>query len=111
MDGKTLRAGAVAFVRHVKNPIKLARLVMEKTEHVLLAGEGANEFAREMKVEFETDDYFFTDFRHEQLLQARAENRIQLDHSIDKIRRFRIRQTQIANRESQTNRHSRRGRV
>ncbi|MET0751964.1 MAG: isoaspartyl peptidase/L-asparaginase [Pyrinomonadaceae bacterium] len=83
MDGKTLRAGAVAFVRHIKNPIRLARLVMEKTEHVLLAGEGANEFAREMNVELETDEYFFTDFRYEQLLKAREEGRVQLDHAID----------------------------
>jgi len=81
MDGKQLKAGAVAFVRNVKNPIKLARLVMEKTEHILLAGEGANEFAREMQVEFVADDYFFTDFRYQQLLQARAENQVQLDHS------------------------------
>jgi len=83
MDGKTLRAGAVAFVRHVKNPVRLARLVMEKTEHVLLAGEGANEFALEQNIEFETDDYFFTDFRYEQLLKAREEGRVRLDHTID----------------------------
>ncbi len=83
MDGKTPNAGAVAFIRNVKNPIKLARLVMEKTEHILLAGDGADEFAREMKVEFEPDEYFFTDFRYQQLLQARTENRIQLDHAID----------------------------
>ncbi|MCA1625425.1 MAG: isoaspartyl peptidase/L-asparaginase [Acidobacteria bacterium] len=81
MDGKTLQAGAVAFVRNVKNPIKLARLVMEKTEHILLAGVGANEFARQMEVEFETDEYFFTDFRYRQLLTAREEHKIQLDHS------------------------------
>jgi beta-aspartyl-peptidase (threonine type) len=83
MNGETLRAGSIAFVRHVKNPVKLARLVMEKTEHVLLAGEGANEFAREMNVEFETDEYFFTDFRYEQLLKAREEGRVQLDHTVD----------------------------
>jgi beta-aspartyl-peptidase (threonine type) len=82
-DGKTLRAGAVAFVRHVKNPIKLARLVMEKTEHVLLAGEGANEFAAEMNVEFETDEYFFTEFRYEQLLKAREQGLVQLDHTAE----------------------------
>jgi len=85
MDGKTLRAGAVAFLRNVKHPIKLARLVMEKTPHVLLAGEGANEFAEEMNVEFETDDYFFTDFRYQQLLQARENHRVQLDHTIDEL--------------------------
>lgn len=83
MNGKTLRAGAVAFVRQVKNPVKLARLVMEKTPHVLLAGEGANEFALEMKVEFETDEYFYTDFRYEQLIKAREEGVIQLDHSAE----------------------------
>ena len=81
MDGKTLKAGAIAFVKNVKNPIKLARLVMEKTEHCLLAGEGANEFAHEMKVEFESDEYFFTEHRYRQLLTAIEENRVQLDHS------------------------------
>ena len=81
MDGKTLKAGAVAFVRNVKNPIKLARLVMEKTEHILLAGDGANEFAKQMQVEFESDDYFFTEHRYQQLLKAKEENVIQLDHS------------------------------
>ena len=60
MDGRTLDAGAVAFVRNVKHPIRLARLVMEKTPHILLAGEGANEFAKEMGVEFESDEYLFT---------------------------------------------------
>ncbi|QYO62501.1 isoaspartyl peptidase/L-asparaginase [Leptolyngbya sp. 7M] len=44
MDGRSLKAGAVAFVRNIRNPVKLARSVMEKTEHVLLAGEGANAF-------------------------------------------------------------------
>ena len=81
MDGATLKAGAIAFVQNVKNPINLARLVMEKTEHCLLAGEGANEFAREMKVKFESDEYFFTEHRYLQLLKAIEEGRIQLDHS------------------------------
>ena len=56
MDGAKFKAGAVAFLQNIKNPIKLARLVMEKTEHCLLAGEGANEFAHEMHVEFESDE-------------------------------------------------------
>lgn len=81
MDGKTHNSGAVAFVRNVKNPIRLARLVMEKTEHFLLAGDGANEFARQMKVELEPDEYFFTDTRYRQLLEARAANVVQLDHA------------------------------
>lgn len=83
MDGAILRAGAVAFLKNVKNPIKLARLVMERTEHILLAGNGANEFAREMNVEFEKDEYFFTDFRYEQLLKAREAGVVQLDHTAD----------------------------
>ncbi|MDQ3800274.1 MAG: isoaspartyl peptidase/L-asparaginase [Acidobacteriota bacterium] len=81
MDGATLRAGAVAFVKNVKNPIRLARLVMERTPHVLLAGRGADEFAREMQVEFEDDQYFYTEFRYQQLLKAREAGRIQLDHT------------------------------
>ena len=83
MDGKTLDAGAIAFVRNVKNPIKLARLVMEKTPHILLAGEGANEFAREMNIEFADDEYFFTQHRYEQLLKAREEGVVQLDHTAE----------------------------
>ncbi len=81
MDGKTHNAGAVALIQNVKNPIKLARLVMEKTEHFLLAGDGASNFAREMKIEFAPDEYFFSDFRYRQLLEAKKENRVQLDHA------------------------------
>ena len=83
MDGATHNAGAVAFVKNVKNPIRLARLVMERTEHILLAGDGANAFAREMKIEFAPDDYFFTDFRYQQLLEARKRGEIQLDHTAE----------------------------
>ena len=83
MDGKNLKAGAAAFVRNVKNPVTLARLIMEKSEHILLAGAGANEFAREMEVEMADDKYFFTDFRYQQLLRARAQGRVKLDHSAD----------------------------
>ena len=83
MDGKNLRAGAIAFVKNVKNPITLARLVMEKTDHVLLAGDGAKEFAKEMKVEFESDEYFFTEHRYQQLLKAQQAGIIQLDHSVE----------------------------
>ncbi|HMJ07984.1 MAG TPA: isoaspartyl peptidase/L-asparaginase [Pyrinomonadaceae bacterium] len=80
MDGKALRAGAVAFVRNVKNPIDLARLVMDRTEHVLLGGDGANKFAAEMGVEMADDDYFHTDHRYAQLLKAREEGVVKLDH-------------------------------
>jgi len=81
MDGSRLKAGAVAFVRNVKNPIKLARLVMEKTEHVLLAGDGAIQFAEEMNVELKDNTYFFTEHRWRQLEEAIAAGKVQLDHS------------------------------
>jgi len=83
MDGRNLDAGAIAFVRNVKNPIRLARLVMEQTEHILLAGDGANEFAHDMRVEFASDEYFFTEHRYLQLLKAQAAGIVQLDHSAD----------------------------
>lgn len=81
MDGHALKAGAVAFVRNVKNPIKLARLVMDRTEHVLLAGEGANQFAEQMGARTEPDEYFFTEHRYRQLLDAREAGVVQLDHT------------------------------
>jgi len=83
MDGTKLRAGAVAFVRNVKNPVRLARLVMQRTEHILLAGEGANQFARQMGVDTADDAYFFTEHRYEQLLRAREQGVIQLDHTAE----------------------------
>ncbi|MBA3765962.1 MAG: isoaspartyl peptidase/L-asparaginase [Acidobacteria bacterium] len=81
MSGVDLRAGAVAAVGGVKNPIKLARRVMEETPHVLLCGSGAEEFAREAGCEFAPPEYFFTEWRYEQLLQARREQEVLLDHS------------------------------
>jgi len=85
MDGSRLRAGAVAAVEHVRNPIGLARLVMERTEHVLLAGDGAAEFAHQQGVRFESDEYFFTEHRWLQLQHARAEGVVQLDHTADEL--------------------------
>jgi beta-aspartyl-peptidase (threonine type) len=81
MSGEELRAGAVAAVGGIKHPVTLARHVMEKTEHVLLCGSGAEEFAREINCEFAPPEYFFEQFRYEQLLQARRENEVRLDHS------------------------------
>ncbi|HZO02019.1 MAG TPA: isoaspartyl peptidase/L-asparaginase [Burkholderiales bacterium] len=60
MDGATLRAGAVAAVRRIRNPILAARLVMEKTRHVLLAGAGAERFARQQGLRLESQSYFRT---------------------------------------------------
>ena len=75
MDGQTLKAGAVAGVGHIKNPIDLARLVMEQLPHVLLAREGAEEFARSQGMEMMPAEYFFTERRWQQLQEAKAKER------------------------------------
>jgi beta-aspartyl-peptidase (threonine type) len=67
MDGATLRAGAVAGIKHVKNPIELARAVMEKSPHVMLAGTGAEEFALQQGFTFMPNEYFRTEARRKQL--------------------------------------------
>ncbi len=67
MDGKDQRAGAVASVRHVKNPVDLARRVMEKSRHVLLVSTGAEEFALEEGIPLVANQYFRTDERRFQL--------------------------------------------
>jgi len=72
MDGATMRAGAVAAVRHVRNPIALARRVMEQTPHVLLAGEGATAYAQTVGVPWVPDSYFHTEEKWEELV-ARLE--------------------------------------
>ena len=72
MDGKTLAAGAVAVLKHVKNPISLARLVMEKSGHVMIDGEGAEAFAKENGVELVDQKYFFTQARWEALQKIKA---------------------------------------
>ena len=83
MDGATQKAGAVAGVRHVRNPIELARMVMERTPHVLLAGEGAEEFALEQGMPLVPGSYFFTERRWQQLEDAqKAERTASLDEDI-----------------------------
>lgn len=63
MDGKTTKAGAVAGVTHVRNPIKLARAVMEQSKHVMFAREGAEKFAKTLGLEMVDREYFFTEKR------------------------------------------------
>jgi beta-aspartyl-peptidase (threonine type) len=75
MDGSTRRAGAVAGLRHVKNPIDLARAVMEKSPHVLLVGEGAEEFALEQGVRLVPESYFYTESRWRSLQRAIEEEK------------------------------------
>jgi beta-aspartyl-peptidase (threonine type) len=72
MDGATLRCGAVAGVRFQKNPVKAARLIMERSPHVLLAGEGADRFAIEHGGERVGQDYFYTEGRFRELQEALA---------------------------------------
>jgi beta-aspartyl-peptidase (threonine type) len=73
MEGKTRKAGAVAGVTTTKNPISLARAVMEKSQHVMLAGSGATEFAREQGIEQVDPSYFRTDERYQQLQKLRSQ--------------------------------------
>lgn len=75
MDGKTHRAGAVASVTGIRNPVRAARLVMEKTSHVMLVGEGAEQFAREQGLQFEDSAYFATPERWEELQKTKAEEK------------------------------------
>lgn len=72
MDGKTLKAGAVASVQHVKNPVLLARYVMEKTPHVMVVGEGADALAKEAGLEMVDQKYFFTQERWDALQRVKA---------------------------------------
>jgi beta-aspartyl-peptidase (threonine type) len=75
MDGAAHKAGAVAGVHRVKNPIQLARLVMDRSPHVMLIGEGAELFAQSQGVELVDPGYFYTPERWEQLQKALEEDR------------------------------------
>ena len=73
MNGKDLSAGSVAGLRHVKNPITLARAVMEKSPHVMMIGEGAEKFAAEQKIELVDEKYFWTQHRWDALQEVLKE--------------------------------------
>lgn len=88
MRGDNLDAGAVAGVSGVRNPILLAKAIMEKSDHVLLAGKGAESFAREQGLSFEPESYFHNEFRWNQLQDALREGRVQLDHTATKDKKF-----------------------
>jgi beta-aspartyl-peptidase (threonine type) len=81
MDGKTLKAGAIAGVTTIKNPIRTAIAVMEKSPHVLLIGKGAETFAKEQKMEIVSPAYFYTEARFQALKNAIKDEKIELDHS------------------------------
>ncbi|MFC0698682.1 isoaspartyl peptidase/L-asparaginase family protein [Paraburkholderia humisilvae] len=80
MDGRTLEAGAVCCVKRVRNPVLAARCVLERSEHVLFAGEGAEAFAAAQGLERVDPAYFHTDARARQWQLAREQQRAMLDH-------------------------------
>lgn len=81
MDGKTLNAGAVAGVNHIKNPILAARMVMDSSEHVMLSGKGAEIMAEKFGIEMVESSYFFTEKRLNQLRKIQGKEKTQLDHT------------------------------
>ncbi|HLO71984.1 MAG TPA: isoaspartyl peptidase/L-asparaginase [Flavipsychrobacter sp.] len=85
MDGSNLMAGAVSGISHIKNPVLLARTIMDKSEHVLLCGQGAEQFAKQQGLQFEDDAYFYVQHRYEQWQQALKEDSISLDHNDKKF--------------------------
>ncbi len=80
MSGIGIKAGAVTCVKNVKNPISLARQVLEQGDHVMLAADGALEFAKFSQAEICPDEYFIVPHRTEQLKEAKAAGRMMLDH-------------------------------
>ncbi|MFA0084919.1 peptidase [Vibrio sp. 10N.286.49.C2] len=81
MHGREMDAGAVAGIQHIKNPIMLAREVMQNSEHVMLIGSGAETFAFERQFEYTEQDYFYTDRRYEQLQSMKEKGLFALSES------------------------------
>lgn len=88
MDGKNLKAGAVSLITGIKNPISLARDVMEKSNHVFLAGEGAMAFAKSNNYVFENPEYFYDEVRYQQWQGIKDSDSFELDHSVKKDGKF-----------------------
>jgi len=82
MDGKNLQAGSVCAVRNIRNPIELAYAVMEKSQHVMLHGKGAYEFAELNGIQTAPDDYFYSPFRYQQWKQMQGSDETALDHNV-----------------------------
>jgi beta-aspartyl-peptidase (threonine type) len=85
MDGKTRNAGAAAGLKHIKNPITLARMVMERSPHVLLAREGAEAFAKEQGMELVDQSYFYTETRWKDLQKAKEKEKAQESQADKKL--------------------------
>ena len=88
MNGKDLNAGAVCGIDQFKNPILVARHVMENSEHVILTGDGAIQFGKEMKCETAENTYFFDQFRYDQWISIKDSDQFQLDHSKTNPKKF-----------------------
>jgi L-asparaginase / beta-aspartyl-peptidase len=88
MNGSNLLAGSIAGVVGIKNPVSLSRQVMEQTEHVLLCGEGALQFAKAINMEIADDSYFYNKFRFEQWQSIKDSVATQLDHSSNSEKKF-----------------------
>ena len=82
MDGSNRMAGAVAAVRNIRNPVELAYTVMTQSQHVMLNGSGAQEFARVHGLKTEPDEYFYSEFRYKQWQQLQDTDATALDHSV-----------------------------
>ncbi len=88
MEGKGLQAGAVSLITGIQNPVSLARDVMEKSEHVFLAGDGAMKFAKENNQTVVNPEYFYDDLRFKQWQDIKGSDSFQLDHSVKKDSKF-----------------------
>ena len=88
MDGATLKAGAVAGVTRIRNPVLLARAVMERSPHVFLVGAGAEAFAEELGMGFVEPEWFHTDERWQQLERARAAEAANAAHRLPREYRY-----------------------
>lgn len=80
MDGKTLNAGASAGTTNVRNPIDLARAIMDNSPHVMLSGKGAETFAEEQGLQIVDPKYFYTENRFNSLQRAKDREKVELDH-------------------------------
>ncbi len=81
MDGKTLKAGSVAGLRGIKNPVLVAYDVLKNTPFVMITGDEAIEYARHRDFNFEPDSYFYTQLRYDQWQEIRGDGEMKLDHS------------------------------
>ena len=88
MEGRTRKAGSVALLTGIKNPIALARDVMEKSPHVFLIGQGALDFAQSLGYSQKKPAYFYDELRHQQWQEIKDSNQFQLDHSTTKNLKF-----------------------